>query len=345
MENNKDVAAVFIEYHIAAVPLEKLLGCKLPYTSKSTSHDGAASTALNKLAQRDRVQHEKAQAAWKSLQRIREAVSVEKQKADLKWYKQRDNERTRASAGTSSAPITRDAMEQAKGKVPGRRPAAPNLSKYYKANRIEQEDNRNASTSLPQDISACDLITGIDPHVVEQREQMIEEERDMAQAQDDVFDQGQVVEGGTVDEQGSEEQARKTPHENPLDLSLRLRDGARLDPKGHPIRILGMDIGAGLSSQEHIRRKCAAASFLAKRLRWIMRDVGAVPLSTRLKLAKAYILPVLDYGSPLHTRMRRKTDGPLVARADKEVFAFVLNVQPTSSFPSAKAMAHELGGN
>ncbi|SJX60260.1 uncharacterized protein SRS1_11574 [Sporisorium reilianum f. sp. reilianum] len=216
MENNKDVAAVFIEYHIAAVPLEKLLGCKLPYTSKSTSHDGAASTALNKLAQRDRVQHEKAQAAWKSLQRIREAVSVEKQKADLKWYKQRDNERTRASAGTSSAPITRDAMEQAKAQLSDRRPAAPDLSRYYEASRIEQDDNRKASTSLLRasgsasagDIPACSLTTGIHPSVVEQMEQMIEDDREMEQAQHDIFDQGWVVEGRTVpvEEEGSEEQ-------------------------------------------------------------------------------------------------------------------------------------------
>ncbi len=73
-----------------------------------------------------------------------------------------------------------------------------------------------------------------------------------------------------------------------------------------------------------------------------LRHVGNLFLPTRLKLAKVYIFPILDYGSALHPRIRR-ADETLVTKADKAAFACVLGVQPTTSFPSAKAMAHELG--
>jgi len=125
-------------------------------------------------------------------------------------------------------------------------------------------------------------------------------------------------------------------------LSLHLRDGARLDPSRGSIRFLGMDVGPLLNSFDHIRRKCSAARSLAQRLRWVMRNVGAIPLTTRLKVAKMYILPILDYGSPLHPRMRR-SDEAQVSQADKDILSFVLNIPSTSSFPSALALSHELG--
>ena len=54
------------------------------------------------------------------------------------------------------------------------------------------------------------------------------------------------------------------------DLTLRYLGGMTLEPSGGSIRVLGADIGPGLSMSEHVRRKCAVAQLMAHRLRWIM---------------------------------------------------------------------------
>lgn len=143
-------------------------------------------------------------------------MQKEKNKANIAYAVGRKLAQRKAVAGTSSTPITREAMQEAQERLAAHRPEVLQTANFYAGVKSWEQHDRQSSVSIRQAASSSntrrqnlpvtttlDGVTGVNEQLVDQVEEMIEEldqRQNGADAEDDDFDQGQVIEGDAMDD-------------------------------------------------------------------------------------------------------------------------------------------------